>query len=317
MLSALENHITKVMTYFGDKCYAWDIANEVMGDDAQMRDSFWYKTTGMDFMSTAFNTAAKVKKQLGLKTKLYYNDYNTNTINAKATAVLDMVKKLMDQGVPIEGVGFQSHFGYADPATAADQVANFERFTALGLDVALTEVDVTASSSSPSPEEQEQQSNVYKNTVAACAQVKKCVGVTIWGYDDNYSWLSTKAPLPWYQPGGKNSEMARKSLYDGIVAGWGGAAQNSSAVDETSSAAQTSSAETSSTAETDGSQPTSANGSNAQSWGTGTDTTPSPAASSSSSSTQNEGWGSGSGAKPSGSHDKCNGRRKLRPLSGF
>jgi GH35 family endo-1,4-beta-xylanase len=220
MLSALENHITQVMTHFGDECYAWDVANEVMDDNAQMRDSFWYKTTGMDFMATAFNTAGKVTKQLGLKTKLYYNDYNTNAINAKSTAVLDMVKKLMDDGAPIDGIGFQSHLSYSDESSIDDQVANLERFTALGLDVALTEVDVTASSSSPSSEEQEQQSNVYKNAVAACAQVKRCVGVTIWGYDDNYSWLSTKSPLPWYQPGGANSEVVRKSLYDGIVAGW-------------------------------------------------------------------------------------------------
>ncbi|KAG1702288.1 hypothetical protein DVH05_010078 [Phytophthora capsici] len=228
MLKALENHITKVMTHFGDSCYAWDVANEVMGDNAQMRDSFWYKTTGMDFLTTAFKTANSVKKSLGLKTKLYYNDYNTNTINAKSTAVLAMVKKLMDQGVTIDGVGFQSHFSYSDKASTADQVANFKRFTALGLEVALTEVDVTASSSSPSAQEQEQQSSVYKNTVAACKEVKECVGVTIWGYDDNYSWLSTKSPLPWYQPGGANSEMVKKSLYDGIVAGWGSSGANSS-----------------------------------------------------------------------------------------
>ncbi|KAK1942603.1 Endo-1 [Phytophthora citrophthora] len=235
MLKALENHITKVMTHFGDSCYAWDVANEVMGDNAQMRDSFWYKTTGMDFLTTAFKTAYSVKKSLGLKTKLYYNDYNTNTINAKSTAVLAMVKKLMDQGVTIDGVGFQSHFSYSDKASTADQVANFKRFTALGLEVALTEVDVTASSSSPSAEEQKQQSTVYKNAVAACKEVKECVGVTIWGYDDNYSWLSTKSPLPWYQPGGANSEMVKKSLYDGIVAGWGGssASTNSSTTPST------------------------------------------------------------------------------------
>ncbi|KAG6623517.1 putative xylanase [Phytophthora cinnamomi] len=228
MLSALENHITKVMTHFGDSCYAWDVANEVMGDNAQMRDSFWYKTTGMDFLTTAFKTANQVKKSLGLKTKLYYNDYNTNTINAKSTAVLNMIKKLLDDGITVDGVGFQSHCASSDTSSAADLAANLERFTALGLDVALTEVDVTASSSSPSAEEQTQQSNVYTNIVAACKQVEKCVGVTIWGYDDNYSWLSTKAPLPWYQPGGANSELVRKSLYDGIVAGWGGSSATQS-----------------------------------------------------------------------------------------
>ncbi|KAG6572692.1 putative xylanase [Phytophthora cinnamomi] len=222
MLSALKNHITKVMTHFGDSCYAWDVANEVMGEDGQMRNSFWYTTTGMDFLTTAFKTANEVKKSLGLKTKLYYNDYNTNTINPKSTGVLNMIKTLLDGGITVDGVGFQSHFGCADTSSAADQAANLERFTALGLDVALTEVDVTASSPSPSAEEQARQVNVYKNTVAACNQVQRCVGVTIWGYDDNYSWLPTRSPLPWYQPGGANTALVRKSLYDGIVAGWGG-----------------------------------------------------------------------------------------------
>ena len=79
MLRALENHITKVMTHFNDSCHHWDVANEVMGDNGQMRDTFWYKTTDMEFLTTAFKTANLVKKSLGLKTKLYYNDYNTNT----------------------------------------------------------------------------------------------------------------------------------------------------------------------------------------------------------------------------------------------
>ncbi|CAI5714118.1 unnamed protein product [Hyaloperonospora brassicae] len=223
MLSALENHITKVMTHFNDSCHHWDVANEVMGDNGQMRDTFWYKTTGMEFLTTAFKTANLVKKSLGLKTKLYYNDYNTNTINDKSTAVLKMVKQLLDDGIAVDGVGFQSHLGFADKFSTADQVANFERFTALGLDIAITELDVTASSASPSAEEQAQQTDVYKNTVAACKQVKRCVGVTIWGHSDNHSWRSAKAPLPWYQPGGVNTSMVRKSLYDGIVAGWGGA----------------------------------------------------------------------------------------------
>lgn len=265
MLSALENHITKVMTHFGDSCYAWDVANEVMGDNAQMRDSFWYKTTGMDFLTTAFKTANKVKKSLGLKTKLYYNDYNTNTINDKSTAVLNMVKKLLDDGITVDGVGFQSHFKYSDTSSAADQVANLERFTALGLDVALTEVDVTASSSSPSAQEQTQQANVYKNTVAACKQVEKCVGVTIWGYDDNYSWLSTKAPLPWYQPGGPNTALVRKSLYDGIVAGWGGASASSTKKSSNTPQTYKTGTGASNTTQT----PPPASGANTHSWGFG------------------------------------------------
>uniref|UniRef100_M4BCI2 endo-1,4-beta-xylanase n=1 Tax=Hyaloperonospora arabidopsidis (strain Emoy2) TaxID=559515 RepID=M4BCI2_HYAAE len=229
MLSALENHITKVMTHFGDTCYAWDVANEVMGDDAVYRKSFWYKATGTDYIVTAFKTANAVKKSLKLKTKLYYNDYNTNTINAKSTAVLDMIQKLLlDADIGIDGMGFQSHSSFSDTSSTEDLVANLERFSALGLDVAYTELDVKTSSPTPPPEEEEKQVVVYTNTIAACRKVKKCVGVTIWDFADQYTWLKDSAPLPWYQPAGKGTKLVRKRAYDGIAAGWGASASSNS-----------------------------------------------------------------------------------------
>ncbi|POM61306.1 Glycosyl hydrolase family 10 protein [Phytophthora palmivora] len=220
LLKALTNHITKVMTHFGDSCYAWDVVNEAMGDDGSYRKSFWYTKTGTEYISTAFKTASAVKKSLGLKTKLYYNDYNTNTINTKSTAVLNMIKSLIKSGIEINGVGFQSHLSYSDTTSAADQISNMRRFEALKLDVALTELDVKMSSTSPSMSEQNKQMIVYKNAVVACKKLSKCVGVTIWDFVDTYTWLTSTAPLPWYQPMGKNTPLARKAAYDGIAQAW-------------------------------------------------------------------------------------------------
>ncbi|EGZ20278.1 glycosyl hydrolase family 10 protein [Phytophthora sojae] len=220
LLAALKNHVTKVMTHFGDSCYAWDVVNEAMGDDGSYRKSFWYTKTGTEYISTAFKTASAVKKSLDLKVKLYYNDYNTNVINTKSTAVFNMVKALVSAGVEINGVGFQSHLSYSDSASASDQIANMRRFEALKLDVALTELDVKTSSTTPSTAEQNKQVVVYRNAVLACRKLSKCVGVTIWDFVDTYTWLSSSAPLPWYQPKGKNTPLVRKPAYDGIAQAW-------------------------------------------------------------------------------------------------
>ncbi|RLN54748.1 hypothetical protein BBJ28_00020375, partial [Nothophytophthora sp. Chile5] len=224
-----------------DTCYAWDVANEVMGDDANYRTSFWYNTTGTDYISTAFKTANSVKASLGLSTKLYYNDYNTNTVNAKSTAVLTMIQGLLDEGITVDGVGFQSHSKYSDTDTAADLVENLERFTAIGVDVAYTELDVSSTSTSPSTSEQEEQKAVYTNVISACQQVEDCVGVTIWGYVDSYTWLTGEAPLPWYQPDGENTALVRKSLYDGIVEGWGSGSSTGSSTTATTATTSTTS----------------------------------------------------------------------------
>ncbi|KAK1931696.1 Endo-1 [Phytophthora citrophthora] len=211
LLKALTNHITKVMTHFGDSCYAWDVVNEAMGDDGSYRKSFWYTKTGTEYISTAFKTASAVKKSLGLKTKLYYNDYNTNTINTKSTAVLNLVKSLITSGIEINATRTR---------LASDQISNMRRFEALKLDVALTELDVKTSSTAPSASEQNKQVAVYRNAVLACKKLSKCVGVTIWDFVDTYTWLSSSAPLPWYQPKGKNTPLVRKAAYDGIAKAW-------------------------------------------------------------------------------------------------
>ncbi|KAE9321086.1 hypothetical protein PF008_g17892 [Phytophthora fragariae] len=96
--------------------------------------------TGTNYTTTAFKTANKVNKSLELKTKRYYNDYNTNSVNANSTAVLGMIQtQQLDASICIDGLEFQSHSSYSDTATTEDMVTNLERFAALGLDVAFTE----------------------------------------------------------------------------------------------------------------------------------------------------------------------------------
>ncbi|KAG2893630.1 hypothetical protein PC129_g12270 [Phytophthora cactorum] len=220
LLEAMSNHITKVMTHFGDTCYAWDVVNEAIEEDGSYRESFWYKKTGKEYISTAFKTANAVKAKLGLKSKLYYNDYNINVANNKSDAVLKMVTDLRSHKIWVEGVGFQSHYSNNDTVAGSKIFDNFRRFTIKNMDVAITELDVKTSTAKPTVTEQQQQVGIITNAISACKKTKRCVGATVWDFVDTYSWIKSSAPLLFYQPEGPNTPLVRKATYDAVTSGW-------------------------------------------------------------------------------------------------
>ena len=113
--------------------------------------------------------------------------------------MLNLVKQLIADGVPIDGVGFQCHFIVGEVPTSFQTV--LEQFTALGLEVAITELDIrTTTPASQSALAQQQKD--YQNVIAACQNVKGCVGVTVWDWTDKYSWVPNTfsgqgAACPW------------------------------------------------------------------------------------------------------------------------
>ncbi|XP_066246553.1 uncharacterized protein [Euwallacea similis] len=189
--SAMVNHIENVVGHYKGQLYAWDVVNEIFNEDGSFRDSIWTQAMGQDFVALAFKTAAAADPNA----KLYINDYNIEGQNAKSNALYTLVSALKSAGVPIHGVGFQSHFTVGQvPSTLK---ANLERFTALGLEVAITELDVGENSRS----DDIAQAADYATVVETCVSVNGCVGVTIWGITDNYSWRSSTTPLPFDSSG--------------------------------------------------------------------------------------------------------------------
>ena len=98
--------------------------------------------------------------------------------------MVNLVKSLKAQGVPIDGIGLQAHLIVGEvPSTIQ---ANMEQFTALGIEIAITELDIRMTL----PETAallEQQRQDYQTVVSACKAVADCIGVTIWDYTDRVS----------------------------------------------------------------------------------------------------------------------------------
>lgn len=62
-----------------------------------------------------------------------------------------------------------------------------QKFADMGLDVAITELDVRLQEPENSTN-LAMQSEVYKNTTGACVLLKACVGITIWDFYDTVSF---------------------------------------------------------------------------------------------------------------------------------
>jgi endo-1,4-beta-xylanase len=194
--AAMKKHITEVVTHYKGKLYAWDVVNEVFNEDGTLRDSIWKRNFNSSFIAEAF----KMAHEIDPSAKLYINDYNVEGKNKKSDGLYNLVKELQSQSVPVHGVGLQAHF--TSGQLPHDLAENMQRFAALGLDVAITELDIGMQTPS-NAQKLDQQAKDYATVFKACTSVSRCVGVTIWGFTDKHSWISGASALPWddnYKP---------------------------------------------------------------------------------------------------------------------
>jgi endo-1,4-beta-xylanase len=186
--AAMQTHITTVVDRYEGDLYAWDVVNEPLNEDGTLRNSFWFARLGESYIADAFRMARAADPDV----KLYINDYNTDGLGAKSDGMYRLVQSLLAQGVPIDGVGFQSHLAiqYGFPNQMQQ---NLQRFADLGLDVAITELDVRMQLPSDATK-LATQATYFRNVINACLPVVRCVGVTVWGYTDKYSWIPGTFP---------------------------------------------------------------------------------------------------------------------------
>lgn len=134
----LHEHIKTVAGRYAGKVDAWDVVNEVIDDDGSYRPTTWVKGIGSgdELVKLAFKYAA----QYAPNTELYYNDFNAWR-PSKRDGIVRMVKMLQKEGIKIDGIGIQGHWGLNYPKTEYIEAA-IEAYSALGVKVMITELDV-------------------------------------------------------------------------------------------------------------------------------------------------------------------------------
>nr|MBX2825152.1 endo-1,4-beta-xylanase [Gammaproteobacteria bacterium] len=183
--SIMNNFIDKMVSRYADVAI-WDVVNEAFEEDGSYRNSVWFQAMGKEYVHKAFHRA----RAGDADAILIYNDYNISYAGPKSDATYTLMQELLAAGTPVDGIGFQMHID--TDFDQFDSVAQqFERFAALGLNIYITELDVSILDG----DNEDDQAAVYAAVAERCLAQPACKALQVWGVTDRYSWLKPFRPL--------------------------------------------------------------------------------------------------------------------------
>ncbi len=189
LLAIMRDHIATVVRRYAGRVGEWDVVNEPLSNDGTRAPTVWQRFIGPDHIELALRAARAADP----KAKLFINEYGVEGPGRKLEGLVRLVSGLKARGVPLDGIGLQTHthiLGFHDEATLA---STMRRLAAMGLQVQVSEIDVGTSvpgaAGVESPDRLTRQAEAYGAAARACNAVSACSRFTTWGITDRLSWL--------------------------------------------------------------------------------------------------------------------------------
>ena len=239
--NAVKQHIFTTMNYFKDRIKMWDVVNESLASDGSLVENVFYRKMGPDYIETCFRWAHEADPSAFL----IYNDnkvegcgYDSSCdedsitihrckakapLQAKADGFYNLLKDLVDKGVPIHGAGMQAHFNaggvkHQRPPTPSMVKRQINRIGKLGLKVNISEMDVRLSKLETTDQKIRDiaQTEIYQGILTAALSEPSFDGIWLWGFTDRHTWVKNfyydDTPLIF------DENYNRKASYNGVKA---------------------------------------------------------------------------------------------------
>ena len=219
LAAVVANNIATVAGHYAGRVQRWDVINEPLeSGGTALADSVFHRVLPSGWMVSAFNAAQAADPDA----ELWINEYGTDWVPGKHQAFLALVRDLLAAGAPINGVGLQVHRPSVNGPDVDQLAQQLRDFTDLGLEVAITELDI------PIPPGSDtvlvDQAEAFGRVVAACLAVTGCTEITVWGVTDANTWLDGLGIFPTpTRPLLFDGAFAPKPAYDAVRAVLAGA----------------------------------------------------------------------------------------------
>jgi len=198
-LKILKEYIYTVVGHYRGRVYGWHVVNEVFELDGSYSDVFWRERIGADYIAQAFRWAHDADPDA----QLYFNEWDADGHKPTAQFVLDLVKDLTADGVPIHGVGLQMHIATREndwvgaPPTSTQVATQVQRLAGLGMKVHISEMDVMVQyETGTDAEKLSKQATVYRDVLTGALQSPQFKAINIWGLTDKHSWIPAVTNTP-------------------------------------------------------------------------------------------------------------------------
>ncbi|KAI7947107.1 hypothetical protein MJO29_011634 [Puccinia striiformis f. sp. tritici] len=193
MIKAAYTHMEMIFKKYSKNMISIDVCNEILEEGA-LRSSIWLTTWGEGFVVDIFTKARELANKYNPNILLFINDFSIEEKNAKSDKMLELATSLKKKGI-LDAVGFQSHLEVGKFPKGFKE--NLQRFTDAGLLVALSELDIRIKiqgrSETELAQDREQQTKDFVAAFDVCSSVEGCLGITLWGVSDQYSWIPTNS----------------------------------------------------------------------------------------------------------------------------
>ncbi len=197
-----KEYIQTVVKRYKGKVVAWDVVNEALATKGKdgMRKTFFLENLGDNYIADAFHYAHEADPDA----ILFYNDFNLERDTVKVNSAIALINQLKKDGVPIHGIGLQTHLRMDVPDSLI--IKAFQKFATTGLKVHLSEVDIIfnkhddtqgggkQSITELTEQMKKDQAKKYKNLVLMYKKYipkEQQFGITFWDFTDRDSWIKS------------------------------------------------------------------------------------------------------------------------------